>query len=84
MKKTFATFLALTASATVASADVFCIEADYACISPTSGLLLITSPQPVVFCSINTDMTKEELIEKIGFYERCNSLNGVVISEVIK
>ena len=65
-------------AANTASADLLCAKATYECASPYDGHLLIVNKQPVRFCTINDNLDKKQLIEKLEFYQTCNSLHGIV------
>lgn len=62
----------------LASADLLCGEATFNCVHPTTGALLIINKKAMRFCTIDPDSTKDDLLAKLSFYERCAEIGGLV------
>lgn len=75
----------VTMISAVSAADLLCGEATYNCINPKNGKQLVYNKKPVRFCTINDELSQEELLIKLSYYEQCSALGGIVkISDMNK
>ncbi|MCB0357155.1 MAG: hypothetical protein KDD40_09115 [Bdellovibrionales bacterium] len=77
--KTFSIVFALmTLAGGFVKADLICGEATYECVNPINEEPIFESKKTERFCTINENLTAEELLKKLNYYEICNSYDGVV------
>lgn len=70
--------LVFTLMSAGASADRLCGEATFNCVNPINGEIIVLNQKPTRFCTKNGQLSREELLLKLSFYQVCSSFGGVV------